>query len=299
MGHRRPEGGGGAARRIARRRRLPKPPPSFGQARDAAAALESKEDATLEELEKCPDVGTIEMELDQLRARYRDVADLNDALAGIKSGGGGAAAAGWRGAKALEIGDAPSAAAAARPQEAERQAALRPAHALLHVYLEGRRRDPRRAQVHGQRRAELRPGAPRRRRLVDARLRVPGVARGDSVPRKRAAGGHRARRRGAGVRKQQGQQDREGRGVSLVRCRQVSKPRGAKAGLVHLSGDVRGAAVTAKDVKQRLEAARAKRGFDIYNYIMNITTTQEPARSTARSLFTSTRARCPRWRCAS
>ena len=27
--------------------------------------------------------------------------------------------------------------------------------------------------------------------------------------------------------------------MSLCRCRQVSKPRGAKAGLVHLSGDVR------------------------------------------------------------
>ena len=63
------------ARRAADRatKKVAKATTKLRQARDAAAALESKEDATLEELEKCPDVGTIEMELDQLRARYRDV----------------------------------------------------------------------------------------------------------------------------------------------------------------------------------------------------------------------------------
>jgi predicted ribosome quality control (RQC) complex YloA/Tae2 family protein len=41
--------------------------------------------------------------------------------------------------------------------------------------------------------------------------------------------------------------------VSLVRCRQVSKPRGAKAGLVQLSGDVKTVVVNVKDEASRLE----------------------------------------------
>jgi len=41
--------------------------------------------------------------------------------------------------------------------------------------------------------------------------------------------------------------------VSLVRCRQVSKPRGAKPGLVQLSGDVRTVTVNVKDEAARLE----------------------------------------------
>ena len=83
------------ARRAADRatKKVAKATTKLRRARDAAAALEGKEDATLEELEKCPDVGTIEMELARMRARYRDVADLNDALAGIKSGGDAGAAA--------------------------------------------------------------------------------------------------------------------------------------------------------------------------------------------------------------
>ena len=40
--------------------------------------------------------------------------------------------------------------------------------------------------------------------------------------------------------------------VSLVRCRQVSKPRGAKAGLVHLSGDVKSITVNVKNEMERL-----------------------------------------------
>ena len=40
--------------------------------------------------------------------------------------------------------------------------------------------------------------------------------------------------------------------VSLVRCRQVSKPRGAKAGLVHLSGDVKSITVNVKNELERL-----------------------------------------------
>lgn len=41
--------------------------------------------------------------------------------------------------------------------------------------------------------------------------------------------------------------------VSLVRCRQVSKPRGAKPGLVQLSGDIRTVTVNVKDESERLE----------------------------------------------
>jgi hypothetical protein len=42
-------------------------------------------------------------------------------------------------------------------------------------------------------------------------------------------------------------------GVTLVRCRQVSKPRGAKAGLVHLSGDVRTVTVNIPNEMERLK----------------------------------------------
>jgi predicted ribosome quality control (RQC) complex YloA/Tae2 family protein len=45
--------------------------------------------------------------------------------------------------------------------------------------------------------------------------------------------------------------------VSMVRCRQVSKPRGAKPGLVQLSGDVRTVSVCVKDEADRLERLTA------------------------------------------
>lgn len=40
--------------------------------------------------------------------------------------------------------------------------------------------------------------------------------------------------------------------MSLVRCRQVTKPRGAKAGLVQLSGEVRTVSVSVKGDSERL-----------------------------------------------
>ena len=45
--------------------------------------------------------------------------------------------------------------------------------------------------------------------------------------------------------------------MSMVRCRQVSKPRGAKPGLVQLSGDVRTVSVCVKDEADRLERLTA------------------------------------------
>jgi len=45
--------------------------------------------------------------------------------------------------------------------------------------------------------------------------------------------------------------------VSMVRCRQVSKPRGAKPGLVQLSGEVRTVTVCVKDETARLERLAA------------------------------------------
>ena len=45
--------------------------------------------------------------------------------------------------------------------------------------------------------------------------------------------------------------------VSLVRCRQVSKPRGAKPGLVQLSGDIRTVTVNVKEEADRLERLMA------------------------------------------
>ena len=240
------------ARRAADRatKKVAKATTKLRQARDAAAALESKEDATLEELEKCPDVGTIEMELDQLRARYRDVADLNDALAGIKSarrpGGGGG------GAKALEIGDAPRRGRRAAPRS--RKASRPPARACPTSRISRRTTsDPRRAQVHGQRRAELRPGAPRATPTGGC---TPSGCPGSHVVIRFTGNAPPADTvlDAAVLAFENSKASKTARGsVSLVRCRQVSKPRGAKAGLVHLSGDVRGVAVTAKDVKQRLE----------------------------------------------
>ena len=81
-------------------------------------------------------------------------------------------------------------------------------------------------------------------------------------------------RRGAGVRKQQGQQDREGgayAGAVPPGLQAARRQGGARAPL----GDVRGVAVTAKDVKlrdERLLGEEAPR-FDIASadYIMNIT----------------------------
>ena len=41
--------------------------------------------------------------------------------------------------------------------------------------------------------------------------------------------------------------------VSMTRCRDVSKPSGAKAGLVQLSGRIRTVAVNMKEAEARLE----------------------------------------------
>ena len=49
--------------------------------------------------------------------------------------------------------------------------------------------------------------------------------------------------------------------VSMVRCRQVSKPRGAKPGLVQLSGEVRTVTVCVKDEAARLERLAATKSY--------------------------------------
>ena len=222
------------------------------QARDAAAALESKADATLEELEKCPDVGTIEAELEQLRARYRDVADLNDALSVIKSAADAGAAAAVASAKALEIGDAPP----PRPPRGPKKPKGKPPSGPRMPYFTYISKDD----------VEIRVGRtstdndelscdPKHRDDADWWMHASGcpgshvVIRftGDAPPADTVLDA-------AVLAFENSKASKTSRGsVSLVRCRQVSKPRGAKAGLVHLSGDVRGVAVTAKDVKQRLE----------------------------------------------
>jgi len=49
--------------------------------------------------------------------------------------------------------------------------------------------------------------------------------------------------------------------VSVVRCRQVSKPKGAKAGLVRLSGDVRTMEVRVDENLDRLDALEKTKDF--------------------------------------
>ena len=242
------------ARRAADRatKKVAKATTKLRQARDAAAALESKEDATLEELEKCPDVGTIEMELARMRARYRDVADLNDALAGIKSGGDAGAAAAVASAKALEIGDAPP----PRPPRGPKKPKGKPPSGPRMPYFTYISKDD----------VEIRVGRkstdndelscdPAHRDDADWWMHASGcpgshvVIRftGDAPPADTVLDA-------AALAFENSKASKSARGkVSLVRCRQVSKPRGAKAGLVHLSGDVRGVAVTAKDAERRLE----------------------------------------------
>ena len=242
------------ARRAADRatKKVAKATTKLRQARDAAAALESKEDATLEELEKCPDVDTIETELDQLRARYRDVADLNDALSVIKSAADAGAAAAVASAKALEIGDAPP----PRPPRGPKKPKGKPPSGPRMPYFTYISKDD----------VEIRVGRtstdndelscdPKHRDDADWWMHASGCPGSHVVIRFTGNAPPADTVLDAAVLAfENSKASKTSRGsVSLVRCRQVSKPRGAKAGLVHLSGDVRGVAVTAKDVKQRLE----------------------------------------------
>lgn len=77
------------------------------EAREAVDALMSNDGATLEDLEKCPDVDAIAAELEELRAKSRALSDFCDGLKGIKSAGNPAFAGLVSTAVELGVGDAP------------------------------------------------------------------------------------------------------------------------------------------------------------------------------------------------
>jgi predicted ribosome quality control (RQC) complex YloA/Tae2 family protein len=223
-------------------------------AKDAVAQLESKDDASLEELEKCPDLVTIEAELREVRERYESIRALNEKLDGIKKSNVAEFETFAKTAAALDIGDAPPPRpprGSKKPKQPNQKTGPRVPY-FTYVSLDG---------------IEIRVG--RKSEDNDA-LSCDLKHRDDSNWWMHAAGcpgSHVVIRHDgeietlpadtvldAAVLALENSKAIKGQkgSVSLVRCRQVSKPIGAKAGLVHLSGFVRSVLVTGKDVKERL-----------------------------------------------
>ena len=221
-------------------------------ARETVEALMAKEDASEAELAVCPDVDAIANDLASCKAELDDLNALSDVLRGCKSVNSPMFVDdAYERAKALRVDDAPP----ARPPRVPK--------------VKGPRSDKPRmpywtfVSVDG---IDIRVGRtssdndsvscdPQCRDSRDWWMHAAGcpgshvVIRytGDDLPKETmidaavlAAANSKANQVGRAP-------------VSLVRCRQVSKPRGAKPGLVQLSGDVRTVTVNVKDEAARLE----------------------------------------------
>ena len=228
-------------------------------ARETLEALERDPDPDLEALERCPDVDALESDLADARDRLARLRALAETLSTLKSVADPAFASDARPlAIALGVGDAPPPPpprpAKKRKQKPSAAGPRKPYWTFVsadgvdirvgrtssdndEVSCDPKCRDAADWWMH----AAGCPGShvviryagddgPPRETLVDAATLAAAHSKATQTGKAR---------------------------VSLVRCRQVSKPRGAKPGLVQLSGEVRTVTVCVKDEAERLERLRA------------------------------------------
>ena len=220
------------------------------QAREEIGVLMDQKDASLDDLEACPDVVTIESHVDELRVRALALNNLNDALRAVKSKADPEFPRLVAVAIQLNICDTPPLKAPRGPKKPKGEPTKPRVPYFTYTSDDG-------IDIRVGRRSEDNDELscnPEHRDNADWWMHAAGcpgshvVIRftGPDLPRETLADA-------AALTVTNSKAAQSGKtGVTLVRCRQVSKPKGAKAGLVQLSGDIRSLTVNVKNETERL-----------------------------------------------
>jgi hypothetical protein len=217
---------------------------------EQVAALEHDPLVSLEQLEKCPDVLVFEQELKELKERAVKMHALTEQLREIKHASDARMELSVATAIALEVGDAPPRRAPRGPPR-QKGAPTGPRKPYwTYVSLDG-------VEIVVGRKSEDNDELscnPQHRRDDEWWMHVAGSPGSHVVIRCVEAEPPRETVRDAAVLAFENSKTRNaGKGsVSLVRCKQVSKPNGAPSGLVRLNGNVASVNVTKRDVAERL-----------------------------------------------
>lgn len=222
------------------------------KAQETTDELATNPDATLEELENCPNVEAMEMELSELKDRLRSLNRLGESLAGVK-GKSDVVLPEDVAQLALDLGVEDKA-----PRQAPRGPKKKKGPRQMSKRLPYRR-------YYTEDRVEIRVGkqaedndelslSPEHRDGTDWWMHASGcpgshvvIRSGDADPSEEVV--LDAAALAARQSKCQGRVIK----VSLTRCRDVTKPPGAKAGLVQLAGNVRTITVNIKEAQVRLD----------------------------------------------
>jgi hypothetical protein len=210
------------------------------EARDVAVPLMHDEAASLEDFEKCPDVVTMEADLEGLRARALALNNLNDALREVRTNTDHAFPAIVATALLLDVNDAPPPTAPRGSKKPKGEPGRKRMPYFTYTSADG-------VDIRVGRRADDNDELscnPVHRDSAEWWMHVAGCP--GNVPRETLVDAAVLT-----VKNSKAQQSGKS-SVSLVRCRQVSKPKGAQAGLVQLSGDVKIITVNVKNETERL-----------------------------------------------
>ena len=242
---------------------------------DRLLLLEENDEATaLEELEKCPDVDALERDLGEKRTRLENVRALSEMTSSASSGGKKKTAITdeekWKQcvelAIELDISDSPPPRPPRGPKKvknANNKNAVRPRRPYF-AYASTPSMDGNNSDNNNETPTEIRVGRTSEDNDIVSLdptndpnewwMHAAGCP-GSHVVVKSTAPSDSALLDAALLAAKFSKASQVGRvKVSVVRCRQVSKPKGAKAGLVRLSGDVRTMEVRVDENLNRLDA---------------------------------------------
>lgn len=222
------------------------------KARDQAKALVEDESATLSDLEQCPDVNALELELKELQSRLRGLHQLEEALQPIKKKSTVLPAEIAQLVVDLGVDDQPLAPAPRGPGKIkgprERSTSRKP-YRRFYSFDNIEIRVGKKAEDNDQ--LTL---SPKHRDGGDWWMHASGCPGSHVVIRchdevldeqvvedAAALAARQSKCQGSIIH------------VSLTRCRDIKKPPGAKAGLVQLTGKVRTVSVNMKEAEKRLE----------------------------------------------
>lgn len=219
-------------------------------AREATVALTHDEDASLKDLEKCPDVVVMEADLEGLRARALALNSLYEALREVKSNGDQTFPDIVANAILLDVNDALPLKAPRGAKKPKGKPATPRSPYFTYTSADG-------VEIRVGRRAEDNDELscnPEHRDNADWWMHAVGCPGSHVVIRFTEQDVPRETLVDAAVLSVKNSKAPYGgkSSASLVRCRQVSKPKGAKAGLVQLSGDVKSITINLNNETERL-----------------------------------------------
>ena len=242
--------------------------------------LLEENDATMEELEKCPDVDALDRDLGEKRARLESVRALSEMTSRASSGGKKKTAITdeekWKEcvelAIELDISDSPPPRPPRGPKKVKNanKNAVRPRRPYF-AYGSTPSMDGNNSDNNNETPTEIRVGRTSEDNDIVSLdptndpnewwMHAAGCP-GSHVVIKSTAPSDSALLDAALLAAKFSKASQVGRvKVSVVRCRQVSKPKGAKAGLVRLSGDVRTMEVRVDENLDRLDALEKTKDF--------------------------------------